>query len=228
MSKAAKTLYKEDLPACTPDTLDKLRALHPEGELNYSKQFRPSHEQEAVSWESEHGRNLMLDAFSLRDTRAYFRKRPALDAPDPDGWRGREHASYFFLNDDVDAQLRIVDQIAPYAKGDFHEDCLHEHAGGRLLSVFLKKDLVKIRPINNTSLQTAVAIDGASVCAKLVSMIHDGFTHIQRRKREDPRWTCRTSQAKPFFPYFRSMNDVANRNRFINREGSHLRCFASV
>jgi len=87
----------------------------------------------------------MLDGFSLRDTRAYFRKRPALGAPDPDGWRGCEHASYFFLNDDVDAQQRIIDHlIVPYAKGDFHEDYLHEHADGRL-SVFLKKDLVEIR-----------------------------------------------------------------------------------
>ena len=87
------------------------------------------------------------------------------------------------------------------AKGDFHQKYLPEHADGRL-STFLKKDLIKIRPINNSSLwrraaahlanafikkdankyftetfpnfiQTAGSIDGASVCAKLVSMIHD-------------------------------------------------------
>ena len=149
LSKAAETLYKEDLPACTPDTVDKLRALHPEGELNYNKQFRPTREHEAEFWESEEGRNLMLDALSLRETKAYFRKCPALGAPDPDGWRGREHAS-FFQNDDADAQQRIIDHlIVPYAKGDFHEDYIDEHAKGRL-SVFFKKVRVKIRPINNT------------------------------------------------------------------------------
>jgi hypothetical protein len=111
LSKAAKTLYQESLPAVTPvtagvkvDNVDKLRLLHPEGELEYNKEFRPSPQQEADFWESEEGRNLQLDAFSLRDTRSYFRKRPALGALDPDGWRGREHASHFFLNDDAEAQ----------------------------------------------------------------------------------------------------------------------------
>ena len=85
------------LPAVTADTVDKLRLLHPEGELEYNKEFMPSLQQEVDFWESEEGRNLLLDAFSLRDTRSYFRKRPALGAPDPDGWRGREHASHFFF-----------------------------------------------------------------------------------------------------------------------------------
>lgn len=101
LSKAAKKLYQESLPAITADTVDTLRLLscflHPEGELEYNKEFRPSLQQEDDFWESEEGRNLLLDAFSLRDTRSYFRKRPALGAPDPDGWRGREHASHFFF-----------------------------------------------------------------------------------------------------------------------------------
>jgi hypothetical protein len=55
---------------------------------------------------------------------------PALGAPDPDGWRGREHASHFFLNDDAEAQPRIIKHlIVPYVKGDFHQEYLHEHAG---------------------------------------------------------------------------------------------------
>jgi hypothetical protein len=74
LSKAAKKLYQESLPAVTADTVDKLRLLscflHPEGELEYNKEFRPSLQQEDDFWESEEGRNLMLDAFSLRDTRA--------------------------------------------------------------------------------------------------------------------------------------------------------------
>ena len=94
----------------------------------------------------------MLDVFSIRDTRAYFRKCPPLGDPDPDGWRGREHVSHLFLNDDAEAQRRIIKHLlVPYAKGDFHQEYLHEHAGGRL-SAFLKKDLIKIRPTNNSSL----------------------------------------------------------------------------
>ena len=99
------------LPAVTVDTVDKLRLLHPEGELEYNKEFRPSPQQEADFWESEEGRNLLIDVFSLRDTRSYFRKRPALGAPDPDGCRGREHASHCFLNDDAEAQQRIIKHL---------------------------------------------------------------------------------------------------------------------
>jgi hypothetical protein len=223
LSKTAKTLYQESLPAVTVDTVDKLRLLHPEGDLDYNKEFRLSPQQEADFWESEAGRILLSDAFNLRDTRSYFRKRPALGAPDPDGWRGREHASHLFLDDDVEAQQRIIKHLlVPYAKGDFHQDYLHEHAGGRLSAFFKKKDLIKIRPINNTSLwrraaahlinahikmdatqfftesipnfiQTAGSIDGASVCAKLVSMIHD-----MPVVSEDPTIICQIDFANAF------------------------------
>ena len=64
------------------------------------------------------------------------------------------------MNDGVDTQQRIIDHlIVPYAKGDFHEDFLLEHAGGRL-SVYLNKDLVKICPVNNTSLWCRSAAPG--------------------------------------------------------------------
>jgi hypothetical protein len=71
LSKAAKTLNKESPPACTADTVDKIRLLHPEGELGYNKEFTPSPQLQADFWESEEGRNLLLDVFSIRDTRAY-------------------------------------------------------------------------------------------------------------------------------------------------------------
>ena len=108
-----------------------------------------------------------------------------------------------FLNDDAEAQQRIIKHlIAPYAKGDFHQEYLHEHAGGRL-SAFLKKDLIKIRPTNNSSL---------TVCAKLVSMIHD-----LPLVSEDPTIICQIDFANAcdllphlptlmnFFPYFSSI-----------------------
>jgi hypothetical protein len=127
------------------------------------------------------------------------------------------------LDDDVEAQQRIIKHLlVPYAKGDFHQDYLHEHAGGRLSAFFKKKDLIKIRPINNTSLwrraaahlinahikmdaiqlftesipnfiQTAGSVDGASVCAKLVSMIHD-----MPVVSEDPTIICQIDFANAF------------------------------
>jgi len=63
---------------------------------------------------------------------SYFRSASPLGAPDPDGWRGREHISPFFLNDDTEAQERIIKHlIVPYAKGEFLQSDLHECAGGR-------------------------------------------------------------------------------------------------
>ena len=58
--------------------------------------------------------------FSVRNVGAYFRSASPLGAPDPDGWRGREHISPLFLNDDTNAQESIIKHlIVPYAKGEF-------------------------------------------------------------------------------------------------------------
>ena len=127
--------------------------LHPEGNLDYPKDARPSLQQEAEFWVGEEGRILLGDTFSIRNVCAYLRKCPALGAPDPDGWRGRDHVLPLFLNDDTDAQERIIKHlILPYTIGDFHPSYLHEHAGG-CLSGFHKKDQLdgKILPINNSS-----------------------------------------------------------------------------
>ena len=105
-------------------------------------------------------------------------------------------------------------------------------------------------------IQYAGSVDGASVCAKLVSIIHD-----QPLESEDPTIICQIDFAnafqtpnrqlgtndcilgialrtydqgrvkigdalphlkalKNFFPYFKSMNDVASRNRFTDNEGT--------
>ena len=53
LSKAATTLYQESLPAVTADTVDKLRLLHPEDEMEYNKEFRPSLQQEDDFGKSE-------------------------------------------------------------------------------------------------------------------------------------------------------------------------------
>jgi len=75
--------------------------------------------------------------FSVRIVGAYFRSASPLGAPDPDGWRGREHISPLFLNDDTEAQERIIKHlIMPYATGEFLQSDLHEYAGGRLSAFF--------------------------------------------------------------------------------------------
>jgi len=153
---------------------------------------------------------------------AYFRNASPLGAPDPDGWRGREHISPLFLNDDTDAQERIIKHlIVPYTKCKFLQSNLYEYAGGRL-SAFFKKDLIKIRPINNSRrwrrcaahlinahvkldacayftetipnfIQNEGSIDGAIVCVKLVSMIHD-----LAQDNEDPKIICQVDFKNAF------------------------------
>ncbi len=133
MSKAAATLYKISPPACNAETVERLRLLHPEGDLDYPKDSRPPTQQEADFWENEVGKNLLTDVFSVRNVGAYFRSASPLGAPDPDGWQGREHISHLFLNDDTEAQERIIKHlIVSYAKGEFLQSDLHEYAGGRL------------------------------------------------------------------------------------------------
>lgn len=147
LSKAAGILYKVAPPACTDDTVNQLRLLHPQGPLDYNKEFWPPREQSADFWESKAGVTLKEEAFSIRDMRSYFRNCQALGAPDPCGKRGREHCSPLFLNDDDAAHHRIRKHfILPYITGDFHPAYLHEHARGRL-SAFLNADLIRIRPI---------------------------------------------------------------------------------
>ena len=62
LSKAAATLYKISPPACNAETVERLRLLHPEGDLDYPKDSRPSTQQEADYWESEVGTNLLTDS----------------------------------------------------------------------------------------------------------------------------------------------------------------------
>ncbi len=85
LSKAAATLYKILPPACNSETVDRLRLLHPEGDLDYPKDSRPSTQQETDFWESEIGTNLLSDEFSVRNVGAYFSSASPLGAPDPDG-----------------------------------------------------------------------------------------------------------------------------------------------
>ena len=45
--------------------------------------------------------------FSLKKIRHYLRNRKPLAAADVDGWRGREHLAWMFINDDTEFQELI-------------------------------------------------------------------------------------------------------------------------
>jgi hypothetical protein len=56
LSKAAATLYKISPPACNAETVERLRLLYPEGDLDYPKDSRPSTQQETDFWEVKSAR----------------------------------------------------------------------------------------------------------------------------------------------------------------------------
>ena len=212
------------VPCCTAAKLPLVRLSCRAANLPSSRWMFPLRLQKTLlfPWESADGRDIIEEAFRVSHVRTHFRTRPALGAPDPDGWRGREHVSWLFMNDDDEAQQRIINNLMlPYATGDFHPDYLHEHAGGRV-SAFLKPDGVRVRPIGCASvwrrgtatlickyvrkdasayltgscpnfIQTAGSRDGATICAKLVSLIHD-----LPQDPEDPVSSARLILRMPF------------------------------
>jgi hypothetical protein len=54
--QAAATLYKISPPACNAETVERLRLLYPEGDLDYPKDSRPSTQQETDFWEVKSAR----------------------------------------------------------------------------------------------------------------------------------------------------------------------------
>jgi len=88
-SKANQVICQEMLHACSDDTLEKLRRLHPEGDLNFDREFWPDHEELRAYWWSEEGEEKLDKFLSVKKIQEYFRQRPTLGAPDIDGWQGR-------------------------------------------------------------------------------------------------------------------------------------------
>ena len=138
LSEACKIVCQEQIAACNDDTIQQLRDLHPERSLDLDLQHLPTPAELEDFWESEDGRAITNKWFSLAKIRKYFRTRPALGAADIDGWRGREHVSYLFQNNDHELHQLIIDElIMPYVLGTLHPNLLPEYAGGVLVA-FLK------------------------------------------------------------------------------------------
>jgi hypothetical protein len=163
--------------------------------------------------------------FNVKKARKYFRNCQALGAADIDGWRGREHALYLFVNNDAELhQLTLDELIFPHIMGEFLAQFLPEIAGG-LLFAFLKKT-GGLRPLLCGSLWRRCAArlvcdctrdaahnyftttypnfmqcagglqDGATRCAQLLNMLHDLPTEAQ--DPDDPITFINTDIAAAF------------------------------
>ena len=139
VSKACKIVCDDMIPACSDDTIQKLRDLHPERSLDLNLDNLTTPESLNAFWDSEDGLALKNKWFSVKRVRKYFRNCKALGAADIDGWRGREHVNYLFMNNDAELHQLIIDElIFPYIMEEFLPQFLPELAGG-LLFAFLKK-----------------------------------------------------------------------------------------
>ena len=136
LAKACAIVCKEMTPACSDDTVDKLRALHPDLNLNNL----PMLESLNAFWDSEDGQDLKNKWFTVTKVRKYFRNFKAIGAADIDGWCGREEARYLLMSNDAELHQLILDELVfPYIMGEFLTQFLPEIPGG-LLFAFLKKN----------------------------------------------------------------------------------------
>jgi hypothetical protein len=143
--------------------------------------------------------------FSVAKICQYFRTRSPVTTPDIDGWHARDLIAPLFFNDNTELHNLIRRRlILPYLTGSFHSSFIEEYAGG-LLMALQKPDggirpilcgevwrrcfaslAVNATPIRNEAaklftssydnfIQTAGIRDGASHCAKILSVFYDNL-----------------------------------------------------
>jgi len=143
--------------------------------------------------------------FSVAKICQYFRTRSPVTMPDVDGWHARDLIAPLFFNDNTELHNLIRRRlILPYLTGSFHSSFIEEYAGG-LLMALQKPDggirpilcgevwrrcfaslAVNATPIRNEAaklftssydnfIQTAGIRDGASHCAKILSVFYDNL-----------------------------------------------------
>jgi hypothetical protein len=141
LTKACKIVSGNDpSPACSDETVPKLRDLHPERSLDLNLENWPTPESLTAFWDSEDGLALKKKWFSVKNARKYFCTCQALGAADIDGWRGREHALHLFMNNDTELHPFLLGElIFPYIMGEFLHQFLPELAGGPLVRIFREK-----------------------------------------------------------------------------------------
>jgi len=82
VSKACKIVCQEMIPACSDDTVHKLRDLHPERSLNLNLENLPTPESLNAFWDGEESTTLRNNFFSVTEVRKYFRTFQALAVAD--------------------------------------------------------------------------------------------------------------------------------------------------
>ena len=145
-SKANQIICQEMLQACSKDTIKMLQRLHPAGNLNLDREFWPDADELRAFWASDEGQAKLDKFLSVDSIRQWFRQRPALGAPDIDGWQGREHIAFMLKDNDEDFHMLFRNHlILPYLHNSFSAEYAKERACARL-SAFQKKN-GGIRPI---------------------------------------------------------------------------------
>jgi len=156
-------------------------------------------------WSSDAGIEFLDKWFSVAKICQYFRTRSPVTMPDIDGWHARDLIAPLFFNDNTELHNLIRRRlILPYLTGSFHSSFIEEYAGG-LLMALQKPDggirpilcgevwrrcfaslAVNATPIRNEAaklftssydnfIQTAGIRDGASHCAKILSVFYDNL-----------------------------------------------------
>jgi hypothetical protein len=156
-------------------------------------------------WSSDAGIEFLDKWFSVAKICQYFRPRSPVTMPDIDGWHPRDLIAPLFFNDNTELHNLIRRRlILPYLTGSFHSSFIEEHAGG-LLMALQKPDggirpilcgevwrrcfaslAIDATPIRNEAaklftssydnfIQTAGIRDGASHCAKILSVFYDNL-----------------------------------------------------
>ena len=75
---------------------------HPAGNPILNRESWPDDDEVRAFWASDEGRAKIDKFLSVDSIRQWFRQRPALGAPDIDGWQGREHIAFMLKDNDED------------------------------------------------------------------------------------------------------------------------------
>jgi hypothetical protein len=190
--------------------------------------------------------------FSIPKICQYFRTRSPVTKADIDGWHARDLIAPLFFNNNTDLQnLSRKRLILPYLTGSFHPSFIEEYAGG-LLTALQKQDggirpilcgeiwrrclasrAVNATPVRNEAaklctstydnfIETAGIRDGASHCAKILSVFYD---NLDSSDPNDPEVITKIDISNAFSTTCRALTlDVLSGRAWPQRRGcySHL------
>ena len=84
-------------------------------------------------WASDEGTAKKDKFLSVDSIRQWFRQRPALGAPDIDGWQGRKHIAFMLKDNDEDFHTLFRNHlILPHLHNTYQAEYANERACDRL------------------------------------------------------------------------------------------------